>query len=364
MQLFALPGQLCWSSAVPECSKRLGTWLALPLVPLLLRLSRLAYLLLTDLSMCVVALCCAGGNGRPVGEWYVQMGLEAPKKPRDKDIHNATSPAVNVFLDRHERHLNKAAGTPAAAAIAAAPTPRSRALRAARHSQAAALASKGRRGRGGADEMGRLAPWDDAAAMAGSDSTRNTSSIYPPDAMGAWGAMYQQQHGLSTAASLAATSSLQFQPGANPLALNSGDGMAVSEDPVAAAVAMDAAALDWSQQQQMEATAAIPAAAAATAYAAAVSGEYAVVPVSSGPSGLPGDTSLAVVEMGAYLQGLRSTPPWRLLPINQRPLIGRQLVPLRQLFIMVGAGGRTATGCTVKCFRCTAAAAATIDGLA
>jgi hypothetical protein len=147
--------------------------------------------------------------------------------------------------------------------------------------------------------------------------------------------MYQQQHGLSTAASLAATSCLQFQPGANPLALNTGDAMAVAEDPVAAAVAMDAAALDWSQQQQMEATAAIPAAAAATAYAAAVSGEFGVVPVSSGPAGLPGDTSLAVIEMGAYLQGLRSTPPWRLLPINQRPLIGRQLVPLRQLFIMV-----------------------------
>jgi hypothetical protein len=105
-----------------------------------------------------------------------------------------------------------------------------------------------------------------------------------------------------------------------------------------AAAVLDAAALEWSQQQQqMEATAAMPAAAAAAAYAAAMSGEYAVVPVAAGAAGLPGDTSLAVVEMGAYLQGLRSTPPWRLLPVNQRPLVGRQLVPLRQLFVMVSS---------------------------
>jgi hypothetical protein len=168
--------------------------------------------------------------------------------------------------------------------------------------------------------------------------------------------MYQQQHGLSPAASLAATSSLQFQPGANPLALNAGGALVAAEDP-AAAVAMDAAALDWSQQQQMQATAAIPAAAAATAYAAAVSGEIAVVPVSTGPAGLPGDTSLAVIEMGAYLQGLRSTPPWRLLPINQRPLIGRQLVPLRQLFIMVSGWPQGWTG-SLASLHTTAAAAA------
>lgn len=267
--------------------------------------------------------CHAGGNGRPVGEWYVQMGLEAPKKPRDKDMHNATSPAANVFLDRHERHHNKTVAAAAAAVAAAAPTPRTRALRAARHSHPAG-GQRGRRGQS-AEDVAVPASWEEPT-LAGSGS--GSGSAYPPDAMGAWGGMYQQQQGMSTAASLAGASSLQFQPGANPLAVNS------AAD--ASAAAMDAAALNWSQQQQqMEATAAIPAAAAAAAYAAAVSGEYAVVPVSAGQQGLPGDTSLAVIEMGAYLQGLRSTPPWRLLPISQRPLIGTQLVPLRQLFIMV-----------------------------
>jgi len=39
--------------------------------------------------------------------------------------------------------------------------------------------------------------------------------------------------------------------------------------------------------------------------------------------------------MTAYLEGKRSMPPWRLLPQHQRPLLGKLLVPLRQLFIMV-----------------------------
>eukprot|EP00775_Hariotina_reticulata_P002216 gene2216-2531_t len=54
---------------------------------------------------------------------------------------------------------------------------------------------------------------------------------------------------------------------------------------------------------------------------------------------LPGDASQAVVEMTAYLEGKRLMPPWRLLPQHQRPLLGRLLVPLRQLFIMVMQAG-------------------------
>jgi hypothetical protein len=50
---------------------------------------------------------------------------------------------------------------------------------------------------------------------------------------------------------------------------------------------------------------------------------------------LPGDASQAVIEMTAYLEGRKATPPWRLLPLNQRPLVGRFLVPLRQLFVLV-----------------------------
>jgi hypothetical protein len=282
------------------------------------------------------------------------MGLEAPKKPRDKDVHNASSPAVNIYLDRHERHHKQTVvAAAAAAAAAAAPTPRTRALRAARHSQAAA--AKGRQGKSGED----VSAWDDAAAMGGGSGS-GSGSIFPPEPMGAWGSMYQQQQQQQRmpAGGGIAGGSMQFPPGTNPLA--------IAGDP--SAVALDAAALGWAQQHQqqhqqqqrrpMEATAAMPAAAAAAAYAAAVSGEVAVVPTVSGSqSGLPGDTSLAVIEMGAYLQGLRSTPPWRLLPINQRPLIGRQLVPLRQLFIMVShswglAGGREGQGQTVLCASC------------
>jgi len=274
------------------------------------------------------------------------MGLEAPKKPRDKDIHNAASTAGNIYLDRHDRHHNRASAQATAAAVAAtaaaaaAPTPRTRPLRAARHLPAV---DKGKRGQAvGDDGAAGGNNWEDAAAAAAAAAYNLDAPAaslgaagaqgYAADALGTWGALYQQQHGLTAAANLAATSSLQFQPGANPLALAPSDPLTTAEDPAAV---MDAAAADWSQQQQMEATAAVPAAAAATAYAAAMSGEYAVVPAVAGQGGLPGDTSLAVVEMGAYLQGLRSTPPWRLLPINQRPLVGRQLVPLRQLFVMV-----------------------------
>ncbi|WIA11615.1 hypothetical protein OEZ85_011719 [Tetradesmus obliquus] len=54
------------------------------------------------------------------------------------------------------------------------------------------------------------------------------------------------------------------------------------------------------------------------------------------------DSPDAVIEMTAYLEGRRSMPPWRLLPLTQRPLVGRYLVPLRQLFVLVMcAGGYT-----------------------
>jgi hypothetical protein len=288
-----------------------------------------------------------------VGEWYVQMGLEAPKKPRDKDIHTANSPTVNVYLDRHERHANKsaAATAAAAAAAAAAPTPRARGLRSAKQTlapaaAAAAAAGKGRRSRSGAAEDAAAAgsSWDEVgtAAFASSDGTaaaqQSGTLAFPQDTnMGGWGALYpqqqQQQLNMSGGGLPNAQASMQYQQaGSNPYAMGCPSALMSTEAPGGLP-----SGFDWPTQQQMQApaaAAATPAAAAAAAYAAAVSGDYAIVPVPNS-MGLPGDSSLAVVEMGAYLQGLRSTPPWRLLPITQRPLIGRQLVPLKHLFVMV-----------------------------
>jgi hypothetical protein len=94
-----------------------------------------------------------------------------------------------------------------------------------------------------------------------------------------------------------------------------------------------AAALDAAAQGEYQLPPGAAAAAAALPSVGSNGGMLLVaVPVAQP---LPGDASQAVIEMTAYLEGRKATPPWRLLPLNQRPLVGRFLVPLRQLFVLV-----------------------------
>jgi hypothetical protein len=126
-----------------------------------------------------------------------------------------------------------------------------------------------------------------------------------------WNPQQQQMMMLSRAAS----------PGLHTAA----DEAAISE---ATAAALDAAAQGEYQLP--------PGAAAAAAALPSVGSDGSMlliaVPVAQP---LPGDASQAVIEMTAYLDGRRTLPPWRLLPLTQRPLVGRYLVPLRQLFVLV-----------------------------
>jgi hypothetical protein len=100
-----------------------------------------------------------------------------------------------------------------------------------------------------------------------------------------------------------------------------------------------AAALDAAAQGEYQLPPGAAAAAAALPSVGSDGGMLLVaVPVAQP---LPGDASQAVIEMTAYLEGRRTLPPWRLLPLTQRPLVGRWLVPLRQLFVLVSGVARS-----------------------
>jgi hypothetical protein len=135
----------------------------------------------------------------------------------------------------------------------------------------------------------------------------------------------QQQQMLMHGEMLSRAPSLSMHSTAAAAAAAAAEEAAISD---ATAAALDAAAQGDYQLP--------PGAAAAAAALPSVSSNggmlLVAVPVAQP---LPGDASQAVIEMTAYLEGRRGSPPWRLLPLSQRPLVGRYLVPLRQLFVLV-----------------------------
>ncbi|KAF6257559.1 hypothetical protein COO60DRAFT_1695650 [Scenedesmus sp. NREL 46B-D3] len=271
-----------------------------------------------------------GELGRPVGEWYVIQGLEQPKKPREpKDgallgCNNSAACPSPPLPDRsskpaaaskapavHKRPMRAAArnverhiAAEAASSPELAPTPiQVRASRrggrgAARAAAAAAAAMAWSQAglENAASGTGELPDVVVDAAAAAADGGGGGSMLLPEQA--AWNSQQQQQ----------------LCGGSLPSAASHGMHAAADEAAISDATA---AALDAAAQGDYQ----LPP--GATEAAAAL------------PSPLPGDASQAVIEMTAYLEGRRASPPWRLLPLSQRPLVGRYLVPLRQLLVLV-----------------------------
>ncbi|WIA31738.1 hypothetical protein OEZ86_002614 [Tetradesmus obliquus] len=299
-----------------------------------------------------------GELGRPVGEWYVQQGLEQPKKPREhkdgalagSNNNSSAERSSSPPPERSRQHGSSKVSTPP-------PPAHKRPVRAAarnveRHFAAEAASSpelspslphargSGRRGGRGATRAAAAA----AAAMA-------SPPVLLEDAGS--GTADSPDVGIDAAAAAAAAASggmllheqaswnMQQQQQQQMLLqgemLSRAPSIGMHNAEEAAIHDATAAALDAAAQGDYQLP---PGAAAAAAALPSVAGAGSMllvaVPVAQP---LPGDASQAVIEMTAYLEGRRSMPPWRLLPLTQRPLVGRYLVPLRQLFVLVSGVG-------------------------